>query len=179
MKRFHSMKSTDLVKQLVVIFEGEDGEDGGALTTSLYTRLFKSVASDGLLQSLDGESNLLTVAMDDAQKNETDTNWQYDGLGKALIKMIYDQRTMPLCLAPYFMRFLICSDEKEKEFEQTLTLDDVEMIDPVFGRNMRMLLLMDNVQDLSLDFTELDENDEREVNNETRRSTSRGPFAKG
>ncbi len=76
---------------------------------------------------------------------------------------------MPLCLAPYLMRYLICSDEREAGFEQTLTLNDVEMIDPVFGRNMRMLLLMGNVADLGLDFTELNENDDREVNNENKK----------
>ncbi len=62
-----------LTKKLVVSFEGEDGVDGGALTTSLCTRLFKDVASYQLLQSLDGSSHLLTVAVD-APNNETTTD---------------------------------------------------------------------------------------------------------
>ena len=76
---------------------------------------------------------------------------------------------MPLCLAPYLMRYLVCTDEKAMEFEQTLTMNDIEMVDPVFGRNMRLLLAMDDMQGMGLDFSELDERDAREVTNENKK----------
>ena len=179
---FYSMTPDDLTKQLVVQFDGEDGIDGGALTTSLYTRLFQSVSSPNshasLLQALDVESNLFIVALDALSKVETQGK-QYEALGKALIKMIYDQRTIPLSLAPYLMRYLICSDEQVEQFDQQmLTLSDMEMVDQVFGRSLRWLLSMNMVHDEGFYFSDLDENDDRVVNNHNKKEYIQRTIAK-
>ena len=195
LQRFHSMTPSDLTKRFVVQFENEDGVDGGALTTSLYTRLFQSVSSPtedvdsssvehgvhpspSLLSSFGVENHLLTVAVDDASSLESQQS-QYESLGKALIKMIYDQRTIPLNFAPYVLRYLICSDEQVEQFDQQmLTLNDMEMVDPAFSRSLRYLLSMDLVSDVGLYFSELDETDDREVNNSNKKEYIKRKIAK-
>ncbi len=143
------MSAEDLTKRLVIQFEGDEiGAD--TLNPSLYSKLFNSVVNssveleNSLLQPLCSENNLFTVDIDQEESNEMESKLMYYGsLGKILIKMIYDQRTIPIRLAPYLMRYLTCNDKQTERFEQMLTVSDVEMMSPLLGRNLRLRLSMD------------------------------------
>ena len=177
-QHFYGMKLADLTKRTMVSFKGEQGVDVGALTTSFYTRLFNALASSGLLlEKLDDDNNLFTVAVD-SKTNSKMMLELYEGLGKALIKMIYDQRTMPIRLAPYLMRYLLLRDEQLNEFDQMLTLSDVDMVDASLGNQLRFLLVQDDVDCLMLDFSELDAADERDVTNANKKEYIKKKTAK-
>jgi len=162
---FYTMTSSNMMKRLVVTFEGEEGIDGGALTTAFYARIFNNIA-EKLFEKVDNNNLFVPICDDKNAKQQIKNERLFESIGKVLIKMIFDQRTMSICLAPYFMRYLLCPDDKESEFEHSMIhMKDVDMVDAEFGRNMRQLLAMDDIGAMCLDFEEINYTDKRDVNN--------------
>jgi hypothetical protein len=153
-----------LMKRLYVKFAGEEGIDAGGLTTTaLYSRFFKAVANE-MFEKLSAESNAF-VPKEDGRSNYTIN--QYEALGKLLFKVIYDQRTIPLVIANYVIRFLL--SESVEDIGKLVSNRDLDMVDINYSNNLRSILVENDVSVLYMDFSDVDPGNDTPLTNENRR----------
>jgi serine/threonine protein kinase len=163
LSKFSSINEEGLMKRLYVKFAGEEGIDAGGLTTALYSRFFKAVANE-MFEKLSAESNAF-VPKEDGRSNYT--IYQYEALGKLLFKVIYDQRTIPLVIANYVIRFLLL--ESVDDIGKLVSNRDLDMVDINYSNNLRSILVENDVSVLYMDFSDVDPGNDTPLTNENRR----------
>jgi serine/threonine protein kinase len=163
LSKFSSMNEKNLLKRLVVKFVGEEGIDAGALTTALYSRFFKAAAEE-MFEKLSSDSIAFIPKEDDGKES---TIKQYKALGKLLFKVIYDQRTIPILIASYVIRYLI--SETVDEFGKMISIKDLDMVDIEYSNNLRLILAQNDATILGMDFSDVDPGNDTPLTNENRR----------
>jgi hypothetical protein len=122
--------TVQLLQQLLVYFNGEQGLDSGALTTSLYSRIFQALICDNhLMQSPNSNEFILS--------DKEGSTGIFKALGKLCAKMIVERRPLPVRLASYIWKFIT-----KQGF--TIDLAEMDIVDPIVTRSYKMLLSSDD-----------------------------------
>jgi hypothetical protein len=158
------MNKDQLQKLFIVSFNEEQGIDCGALTTSLYNRVLNNCDLLVTLSEDSGREKLVPLVDSDNDHTIPD---KYRVLGKLLVKILFDQRTIPVTLAPYVWRFLVA--EKIDNLSQLVSLKDIDMLDYQYSNNLRLITVANDVSDWYLDFSEVDNGNQTPVTNANRK----------
>eukprot|EP00750_Incisomonas_marina_P009279 INCI15882.1.p1 GENE.INCI15882.1~~INCI15882.1.p1 ORF type:complete len:987 (+),score=138.56 INCI15882.1:207-3167(+) len=162
----------NLLCKFSVRFEGEAGIDAGGLTAEMYSSFFLALLSpesllfessgseDGSSQSGDNKAlylpkqlgNDLPASMQDQLLS------MLEGVGRLLVKAIFDGQPVPAPFAPSLYKYLL---------GVTPNLHDLAAYDPSLADQLRMLLDAEDAEDMGVDFEDVGGECE-EVTNENR-----------
>jgi hypothetical protein len=131
-----------------VRFDGENGTDQGALTGALYRRYFSQIflEANSLFEKSANGRYYLPISGNLSPQQEK----LFEVFGILLIRTIYDERTMPIPLAPAVFKYT---------FDKRPNLRDLEIFDPEEYRKLQRLLALPNAQQCGLNFNGLKDND--------------------
>eukprot|EP00052_Salpingoeca_macrocollata_P020217 m.169521 g.169521 ORF g.169521 m.169521 type:complete len:1013 (-) comp21196_c0_seq2:23-3061(-) len=161
--------SEDLCGKMAVTFEGEQGIDAGGLTIEMYNQFFNA-----LLRPLPGEQGLFEASARGSKYLPSEDSTcephmmdyrrrLFSGIGRVLIKAVFDAVEVPLPLCPSVFKFLL---DKEP------SLLDLESYDADLASHLRQVLSMEDAANLGMDFSDVLKGSEGDVmvTNENRQS---------
>lgn len=130
-----------------ISFQGEEGIDVGALLSAFLHDAFASamLPTSGLFE----EGPLGHMVPSEDSKVSLHTKRDYETIGILLAYVISSGRTMDVQFPLSFFKFLLQGEEA------TLTLSDLDAVDPVLASSMRQLLSIRDVEDLGVTFDSL------------------------
>ena len=133
----------DPLKPIRVIFEEEDGIDGGALTTALYNEFFKNIFDEkhNLFKKSENGTHYLP-------KEDSNDLKKFEMFGRVLVRLLIDERIVSVPLTPSVLKYL-----REKPLESTMR--DLEVYDVDMHRQLLKILAFPGVEQFGLDFDEL------------------------
>jgi serine/threonine protein kinase/tetratricopeptide (TPR) repeat protein len=156
---FDQFREGELLRPLMVVFQGEQGIDEGALLTEMFTVFFMElVTKEKCLVSKgndDGsESDGAGVAVEygaeytvapDAQSRFSEQ--QLTAIGKVLLKCIVENRPLPLKLNVSLIKFLVGVEP---------SMQDLESFDKTMAHNLKRLMMVppEDLAAMELDFSE-------------------------
>jgi E3 ubiquitin-protein ligase HUWE1 len=88
-------------------------------------------------------------------------------VGKLLFKAIYDQRTIPIVIAPYVIRYLL--SESVDDLSKIVSFKDLDVIDIEYGNNLRLILAESDAGRLCLDFSDVEPGNTTPLRNDNRK----------
>jgi hypothetical protein len=155
LRYFRETPLTNMRKHLRVVFEGEPGVDEGGLLTELFALFFELVASpdfrifemasttsnDNSVSHGTIESSLvLPVAC--AQCSE-DALRNYEAVGRAMVKCLYEGRRMGNHFCPSLFKFIASCP---------VSLRDLQLFDPSAARSLQWILATVGVEQFDFHF---------------------------
>ena len=143
----------DLRRKFSVRFDGEAGVDAGGLTAEMYTAFFQALlSSESLLFECSDSAAAANGAMlflpkrigkDLPQQTRTELLSMLEGVGRLLVKAIFDGQPVPAPFAPSLYKFLLGVQPN---------LHDLAAYDPQLSEQIRVLLETEDAEDLGIDF---------------------------
>eukprot|EP00742_Colponemidia_sp_Colp-10_P010067 GILJ01011027.1.p1 GENE.GILJ01011027.1~~GILJ01011027.1.p1 ORF type:complete len:926 (-),score=132.33 GILJ01011027.1:79-2601(-) len=169
--QFMMLNQQHLVKKLSVRFEGEAGVDAGGLTVEMFNLFFEQLLSETCTEHCDNDHHCKLFQRDSTAENpsylphagtlssEPEKLRFYEGIGKVLIKSLFDGYPVPVPFAPSVFKFLL---------NQKPNFADYQAFNPQAAQSCSRLLEHNDVTDWSLDFTSAG-GDTTPVTNENKR----------
>lgn len=162
-----SAPRSDLLRKFSVQFDGEPGVDAGGLTAEMYSSFFRALLSpESLLFESSGSEESegkvlylpkrLGAELCDDMRDELLS--MLEGVGRLLVKAIFDGQPVPAPFAPSLYKYLLGMDPN---------LHDLAAFDPTLSEQLRMLLDAEDAEDLGIDFEDVGDPPE-DVTNENR-----------
>jgi serine/threonine protein kinase len=136
-------KLNNMMDPIRVMFEGEDGIDAGALTTSMYHSFFSEIFHPKYNLFQQGKEGGHYIP--NKSNNELD---KFELFGKVLIRLLLDERIVSIPLSSSVLKYL-------KKEPTPLTMRDLETYDNEMYRNLSSLLAFPGSDQLELDFSGL------------------------
>jgi serine/threonine protein kinase/tetratricopeptide (TPR) repeat protein len=158
---FDRFNEPEIVKPIMVVFQGEQGVDEGALTTEMFSLYFKQLVT---------RQKLFVTSKGDGESDSSGAEASFDigaeytlscdprapekhlmALGKVLLKCIVENRPLPLQLNASVLKYLAGAADP--------TLLDLEAYDRTLAHNLKRLYLLssDDLDEMCLDFSEFPE----------------------
>lgn len=152
---FERFEEPQLVRPIMVVFQGESGVDEGALTTEMFVQYFQQLVT---------KQKLLVMAKNDDSESEGDASLQLGAeytvtsdpraserhlvtIGKVLLKCMIENRPLPLQLNASLLKYLVGSEP---------SISDLEAYDRTMAQTLNRLFLLssDDLEAADLDFSE-------------------------
>ena len=142
-----SLSTEHLLAILEVKLDGEHRIDQGAMVSAMYRKYFSLIFSSDLklFEKTENGRHYLPIKGSITPQQEK----MLEIFGTLLIRMIYDERTMSIPLAPSLFKFIL---------DKSPTLRDLEIFDPEEYLSLQRLLALPNAQLCKLDFNGLKDN---------------------
>ena len=154
---FDQFQEGELLRPLMVVFQGEQGIDEGALLSEMFTLFFQELvikekilvaktSEDG--SESDGADASLEYGSEYTISNEPSISEQkLVSIGKALLKCIVENRPLPLRLNVSVLKYLVGVEP---------TMQDLESFDKTMAHSLKRLMMMskEDLEASDLDFSE-------------------------
>jgi serine/threonine protein kinase len=155
---FNSLNEAELLMPIMVVFQGEQGIDEGALTSEMLTTFFQQLATKHriLVSASDAsESDSVEIALFQGKEYVVTADPKASPtvltvLGKVLLKSIIENRPLPLQINLSQFKFLVGARP---------TMQDLEAFDQDLALSLKRLLLLssEDLESSDLDFSEFPE----------------------
>ena len=114
------IEKVNLLKEVKIQFEGEEGLDAGGLFREWFNICFKSLESDELKLLIVSESNEFSYNINPLLKHTKENFTYFYFIGKLIAKALFDNITINICFNKLIYKMIL---------QEEITLDDLLFID--------------------------------------------------